>query len=136
MSDFEYALRKKFRFDTPQGQLSTEDLWDLPLTKPSSRTQRGIVANLDDIAIALNSQLKQDGVSFVVKDRKSDETVSMKLEIVKRVIEVKLAEKDAAEKAAEKRQNRQRMLAIIAEKEDDKLKSLPLDELRKLVEAD
>ena len=48
---FEQASRSKFRFNSSQGLLTTEDLWDLPLT--STR-----YANLNDIAKELNRTLK------------------------------------------------------------------------------
>ena len=45
---FEQASRNKLRFDTNiKGVISTEDLWDLPLTSDTGRV------NLDDIAKAL-----------------------------------------------------------------------------------
>jgi hypothetical protein len=47
---FLVASRSKFRFNTASGTITTEDLWDLPLSSGK--------ANLDDIAKALNKQLK------------------------------------------------------------------------------
>lgn len=57
---FQQATRLKLRFSTSQGQLTVEDLWDIPLT--STRN-----ASLDSIAIDLHIQAKgaSDIVSFV-----------------------------------------------------------------------
>ena len=76
--DFEKASRIRLRFDTPQGSLTVEDLWQLPLT---SRTGR---ANLDDIAKSLNRQLKETAEeSFVVKNNKTNEAFLDRVYIVK-----------------------------------------------------
>ena len=61
---FEKATRRKLRFTSAAGLLSTEDLWDLPLTSATGK------ANLDDIAKALNRRLKDaEEVSFVAPER-------------------------------------------------------------------
>ena len=125
---FEKAARLKLRFDTPAGALGAEDLWDLPLT-----SQRGR-ANLDDEARGLHKQLKSgDDVSFVEPARKSDETVQLKFDIVKHVIDTRLVENKATLEARERAEKKQRILAIMADKQDESLKSMSLDDLQKLV---
>lgn len=130
---FEQAFRCKLRFDTPKGAITVEDLWDLSLTSTTGK------ANLDDIARDLHRQLKNgDDVSFVHKERKSDETVQLKFDIVKYVIDVKLAEADEASKArvnAEKKRHVGQLLALIANKENQQLADMPLEDLRKMVES-
>ena len=98
---FEQASRLKLRFGSPQGPLTVDDLWDLPLT---SRTNR---ANLDDIARFYSRELKeQETESFVTKPARKDKILVLGFEIVKRVIEVRLEEnkalKDKTDKAAKK----------------------------------
>lgn len=44
MSIFEQASREKVRFQTQVGQVSVEDLWELPLSSKANKP------NLDDIA--------------------------------------------------------------------------------------
>lgn len=125
---FEKASRLKLRFDTPKGMLSVEDLWDLPLTSQTGK------ANLDDIARALHAQLKNDAdVSFVHKERKSDEATQLSFDLVKHVIDVKLAERDAAQQANLDKERRQRILEVIARKKDQQLDGMSLEELEKLV---
>ena len=124
---FEKATREKFRFDTPKGSVSIEDLWDLPLT--------GKGANLDSIAKGLHKKMSEaDVYSFVIKVKKPDERVANQFKIVKHIIDVRLQEKDLAEKAAAVREKKQKILAIIADKEDQSLKDVDLDGLRKLLE--
>jgi hypothetical protein len=126
---FEEASRNKFRFEAPNGFLTVEDLWDLPLT--SRTTDR---PNLDDIARTLHKQLRSgDNISFVIKEQKSDPTVQLKFDLVRHVIEVRLAERDAAAKAEENRAKKQRILEIIAGREDEALKSLSMDDLKKMI---
>ena len=74
---FERATREKFRFNSPQGALSAEDLWDLPLT--SDRANR---ANLNDIAKELNKTLKakNDEEYFVEPKRATDTTTPIMFE--------------------------------------------------------
>ena len=127
---FEQASRRKLRFDTPKGAITAEDLWDLSLTSTTGK------ANLDDIARNLHRQLKNgDDVSFVHKERKSDETVQLKFDIVKYVIDVKLAEADEASKARVNAEKKQQLLALIANKENQQLADMPLEDLRKMVES-
>jgi hypothetical protein len=130
---FEKATREKYRFDSPVGPLTVEDLWDLPLTGgllPPGRSR----ANLDDIAIGLRRQmLAAETESFVRKTKKNDAVVQTKFAIVKHVIDVKLAEQEAAEKAAANRAKKQKILEIIERKQSAQLEATPLEDLVKMV---
>jgi len=87
MSIFEKASKAKLRFSTSRGQLSTEDLWDLSLE------------SLDSIAVAIDKALETAGKkSFIGKRDTTNTTLELQLEILKHIIEVKLAEKDAKAK--------------------------------------
>ena len=84
---YEKALRMKLRFETPQGPLTVEDLWDLPL-----QTTRANRASLDDVARGLHLQLKSGAdISFVDTAKKSDPTAQLKFDIAKHIIDVRLA---------------------------------------------
>lgn len=127
MSMFEKATRLKIRFEAKIGMLSVEDLWDLPLT--------GNKTNLDDIARDLYSKLKStEDVSFVFKERKSDERIQLAFDIVKHIIEVKLTEREEAQKQQANADRRQQLLSLISQKENQALAEMPLDELKKMVE--
>lgn len=90
---FEEASRKKLRFPTERGELSVEQLWDLPLT-----SDRGL--SLDAIAIGINVQLKAVSEDSFVKPQSNPRKAQyeMMLEIIKHIIAVKQTE--AAERAA------------------------------------
>ena len=127
---FEKASRMKIRFESPKGNLSTEDLWDLPLTAVNNG------ACLDNIARDLSRKLKDsDTESFVVKSKNLDAVLQLKFEVIKRVIEVRLNEAEAAEKVKESKEKKQKLMSIIAQKEDEKLLGASLEQLRAMVDA-
>ena|SRR3990167_1568142 len=129
-TQFVKASREKVRFESPKGGLTVEDLWDIPLTSPRGG------ACLDDIAKDLNRKLKDsDTESFVVKAKKSDETLQLKFDIVKHIIDVRLKEAEEADQRQIAREKKQRLLSIIAQKEDEKLMGASLDELKAMVET-
>ena len=125
---FENASRLKLRFETSKGNVTTEDLWDLPLISRA--------VSLDSIAKSLNKQLKENGEeSFVVKQNKTNSVLNLKFDIVKYIIKIKLEEKDKKDVAIASKQKKEMLLGLIAEKENEELKSKDLDELKKMVSA-
>jgi hypothetical protein len=130
MSTFEQASRLKLRFDSARGLLTTEDLWDLPLTSNSS----GV--NLDNLAIELHNSLKtEEDVSFVTPVKKPMSHNQLRFDIVKYIIDVRLAERDAATLQKATKERKEKILAILAQKEDQSLMQAPAEELRKMVES-
>jgi hypothetical protein len=131
MSIFTQATRQKLRFATPKGLVSTEDLWDLPLTAEDNKP------NLDTIARGLYLQIKSEAqLSFVTPTTASAEKdlVQLKFDVVKSIIDTKLAENAARAKAKASREKRQRLLAIIESKESEALGSKSIDELRQMLD--
>lgn len=127
---FEKASRLRLRFASPLGLLAIEDLWQLPLISTAGK------ANLDDIARALHIKLKgAESVSFVEPSTGTNEIDQLKFDVVKHVIDVKLAENALAAQARAKREMKQRMLEIIERKEGDALSALSIDELRQKLNA-
>ena len=126
---FDKATRMKIRFETTKGALTVEDLWDLPLT--SAR-----YANLNDIAKGINRELKASGEEdFVSPATKADETLALKLAVVKHIIGVRLAENEEAKLIADKRAQKEKLLELIARKQDQELEGKSLEDLQKMVEA-
>lgn len=129
---FEKASRLKLRFSSPVGSLSVEELWDLPLTSKSAQ------ANLDDIAKSLDKKIREQGEKSFVLDAPADGGANSKnqlrFDIVLYIIGVKKAEADAKKLEVSKREQRQKIMALIAEAEDQELRSKGLDELRKALE--
>lgn len=126
MNIFEQALKNKYRFETINGFISTEDLFDLPLT--------GKRVNLDSVAKTLNRKLKELEEESFVKPKANDVTVlQMKLDIVKHIIKLRLDELEASKSAAEKKERNQKILEIMKEKEDEGLRALSKEDLEKLL---
>ena len=127
---FEYATRSKLRFASIRGELTVEQLWDVPLRSRDA-------FNLNDIAKGvsrLNKEISEE--NFVETVRTAVHTrCEMAMEVVKHVIEVKLAEEEAAKTHAAKKLEKEKLLAILAEKQDGKLSALSEKELQKRIEA-
>ena len=125
---FEKASRLKLRFNTKNGNLSAEDLWDIPLLTTNN------ALSLDDMAKELNRELKaSQEESFVIQKTAGDEIVELKFELVKHVISVKLDEAEEARKAAENQIKKDRILEIIDQKKDEKLLGMSMKDLKKMV---
>ncbi len=120
---FEKATKLKLRFSY-KGQVSTEDLWDLK------------VGDLDSIYRQLNHELKEaNEVTLLKKPTLANELLTLKVELVKRIVEVKLAEDLERKTKAEKQQQKKRILDVLAEKQDEGLKGKSEEELQKLLQT-
>ena len=119
---FEYAVRNKVRFPF-KGMISAEDLWDLSVT------------NLDSIYKTLNKQVKQtEEESLLTVKTSVDTEIEVQIAIVKYIVSVKLEEQEAREKAAAKKAQKQKIMSIIAAKEDEALQNSSVDDLKKMLE--
>lgn len=119
---FEYATRNKVRFSF-RGLISVEDLWDLSLT------------NLDSIYKELNKRSKQSEEESLLNIKtQEDELLNVQIEIVKHIVSVKLAEKEAREKASAKKAQKQKIMSIIAAKQDEALQNSSIDDLQKMLD--
>lgn len=119
---FEYAVRNKVRFPF-KGMISVEDLWDLSLT------------NLDSIYKTLNKEIKQsEEESLLTTKTDVDTELEVQIAIVKYIVSVKLEEQEAREKAAAKKAQKQKIMSIIATKEDEALQNTSVEDLRKMLD--
>lgn len=127
---FEYATRNKLRFASTRGEMTVEQLWDVPLRSKDD-------FNLNTIAKAANKAWKDiSEESFVESVKTPDHTRrEMALEVVKFVIETKLTEEAADKKRSENKLEKEKLLTILAEKQDGKLSELSEKELQKRIAA-
>ena len=128
---FVTATRLKLRFDTPQGQLPIEDLWDLPLTSTNPNK-----ANLDALAIQLHGKLQTTStVSFVNTPAKVDDTTQVKFDVVKHIIDTRMAENASAAQAAANKAKKQQLLQVLERKENAAIENLSADEIKNLINS-
>lgn len=118
---FKVATKKRYRFNF-KGQITVEDLWNLS------------VEDLDKIYKNLKSQQKSAiEESLLQTVSKEDRELNNKIEIIKTIVMDKLAAKERAMKAAEKKAQNQRILEIMADKQDAALKEKSIEELQAML---
>lgn len=127
---FEYVTRNKLRFPSTRGELTVEQLWDVPLRSKDE-------FNLNSIAKAVNKAFKDISEENFVETKKTVEHTRKEtaLEVIKYVIEVKIAEEKETAARAEKKKEKEKLLAILAEKQDGKLSALSEKELQERIAA-
>ena len=119
---YEVAIRNKYRFPY-KGMITIEDLWDLNFTA------------LDNIYKSLNAEKKQDSEDSLITPVVANTEIENKIAIVKYVYEVKKAEADARKLASENRKKKERIMEIIANRQDVALQNMSDDELKAMLES-
>ena len=115
---FELASRKQFRYSLNKGTINTEDLWELSLE------------TLDKLAKSLNKELKESEEESFIKTRTvANKTLEAKFEVVKHVINVKLAENEEKAEKAKKQAKKDQLLELIGRKELQSLENKSIEEL-------
>ena len=119
---FEIATRTKMRFPF-KGMISVEDLWDLS------------VQNLDKGFKTLNSQRKEAQEESLLHEKSSaDKVLDTQIEIVKYIVNVKLEEQAERIEANKNKEKRQKIMALMAKKDDEALESMSREELQKMLD--
>lgn len=118
---FEIATRDNYQFPF-RGMINVIDLWTLS------------VQNLDNVFKTLNAEAKKsEEESLLSAKTKENEELSNKIEIVKHIVGVKLAEQEAREDAKKKKEMKQRLLEIKAKREDAALENMSDADLDKML---
>lgn len=120
---FEKASREKFRYPY-KGSVSTEDLWDLS------------VEELDSIYKTLNKQVKAvNEESLLSTKRKEDATLTSQIDIVKHIFTIKLTEAEERKNAKAKAEQKQKLFAILAQKQEAELYGKTPAEIQAMIDA-
>jgi len=120
---FEKAARLKLRFNY-KGLCTVEDLWDLPLR------------SLDFLFKDLNSTLKAQKEESLLEVKSSeDEITELKIAIIKHIVLTRQQEQKQKAAEAEIISKKQKILEIIAAKQDAGLQDMSLEDLNKLYET-
>lgn len=122
LSIYEIAARKKFRFPY-KGMIGLEDLWDLN------------VKALDQIFKSLNAIAKteQEESLLTAKDY-ADSEVDMKIQLIRHIVQTKLAEEAAREHEKARADQRQKIMEIMDNKREEKLRNLSEVELQAMLD--
>lgn len=124
MDLYKFAVQNKLRFASQRGELTSEQLYDLPLIE------------LNTIGLAVKKRIADLSVESLIEVTKSDpekKKFEVALDIVKDIIATKQAEVLAAEDRKAKSIKRTKILDALASKEDAALiKASKADLLRQL----
>lgn len=120
---YKQASRLKLKFVTSKGLLSVDQLWDL--------SQSELANNLKAVKKVLK-KTDDDELSFLEDNKVTDVENELRFNILK---DVYLTKKQTAEEirdVAETKAHNQRIDDLIAIKNDEKLKSMSIEDLEKL----
>lgn len=127
---FEVASREKLRFDSSIGYLTTEQLWDLPLTSVGNK------ANLNAVGLQFVKALKEGTEDSLINPAptSAQKVIQLQLDIVKHIIAVKQDEAEEKRVAAAKKAHKAKLLDALARKQDAKLEEMSEEDIKKALE--
>lgn len=132
MEIYKKASKKKLRFSTNRGSLSVEQLWDLP-----KEEIRQLVIKARDAAKKSFGEVSDTELSFLDAPAKTKATDDeLRFEILKDIYLTKKSAEEKAQKKAEAKRNNQKLLDIIARKQDEALEKKSINELEKMLESE
>lgn len=119
---FEFATRSKMRFPF-KGQISVEDLWGLR------------VEDLDTVFKSLNKQVKQTKEESLLATKTTEDTIlDTQIAIVKYIFDVKVQETNARLLEKERKEQKQKIMSILATKQEQELQNKSVEELQKMLD--
>jgi hypothetical protein len=121
---YKQASKLGLRFQTNRGVLSTEQLWQLSQTDLSNaiKAVKKVLKKSDD-----------DELSFLEDTKVVDVENQLRFDILKDVYLTKKKEAEELRNATENKAHNQKILALIAEKQEGKLRDMSVEELEKLL---
>lgn len=128
---YKKAAQVKLRIQTCKGLLSVEDIWGLSLAN--------LDASIRSLApLVKKYQTEDSDLDFLSSnsDTKSEETSLLELsfEILKDVYITKKEEANAKAKARETKEFNQKIMSLIAEKQENSLKDKSIEELMAMIQ--
>lgn len=117
---FEFATRSKMRFPF-KGQISVEDLWDLR------------VEDLDTVFKSLKKQVKQTKEESLLVTKITEDTIlDTQIAIVKYIFDAKVQETNARLLEKKRKEQKQKIMSILATKQEQELQNKSVEELQKM----
>ena len=126
---YKKAIRKKIRFNSPKGVLNLEQVWSLKLSDLKVMIQE-LHAQMNKNKHSELDFLEEDTMESVLDELNSDEKLCF--DILVDVYKTKRAEARASKEELEKKTYNKRIDEIIAQKQEEHLHSLSIEELEKL----
>lgn len=121
---FVKATKRKVRFQTTKGSLSTEDLWDLSLE------------SLDKIAVAIDEEIQKEGRRSFIATRTTSNTLNnLKLDVLKYIIQAKQEEEETKKVRADKLARKKFLESLLEKKKVAALETLSAEEIEKQLAA-
>lgn len=115
------AIRGKYRF-TYKGIITVEDLFDLNLEE------------LNSIYKDLKAEVKDESEDSLLSNKTtSDKIIEDKIEIVKYVFNLKKSEAEAKLLEKDRKDQIEKLLAIKAAKQEEKLKNMSVEDIDKMI---
>lgn len=119
---FEVATRTKMRFPY-RGVISVEDLWDLS------------VQQLDNVFKTLNKELKQsEEDSLLGVKTKQNQELQDQISIIRHIVEVKQADAIKKLEAKDKAEKKQKLMSVLAKKQDEAYEGMSVEEIQKMLD--
>ena len=119
---FEQATKLKLRFNTAMGNVTTEDLWDLPLT-----SVKGI--SLDDTAKLVAGEIRKAEEESFVNKTSGSPINELRLKILKHIIADKIAANKAKDDEQIKATRKAKLEAALERKQDNDLADMSPEEI-------
>lgn len=128
---FVKATRLKVRFNCERGAYSVEDLWDLPL-----QTKTGAGVSLDTLYRTAKKELEdlsEEGLFQSKTSSLKSVLAQLRVDLIRYVAEVKQAEADKKQKQAENKAKREKIMELIAQKQDAALLGQDVTQLQEML---
>ena len=127
--NFEKALVAKLRFESSQGLLTTEEVAHLPIDLTERERQQNKTC-LVDIGRPIAAKIKAAGEEDLLGEKsEADTLMQLRLDIVKYFIARKKDAEKAKAERQEKKVERERLLALKADKKDEALKQMTQEQI-------
>ena len=120
---YKQGLMQELRF-LYRGLISIEQLWQLP------------VEDLDLVFQSLRSEQKQQTEESLLSVQTAEnDTLSLKIAIVRDIVETKLQQQTERQNADAKNAQKRKLLEILARKQDGELEGKSIEELQQMIES-
>lgn len=128
MDIYKVASKQQLRFNTDRGMLSVEQLWDLPQTSLSN-----LIKSLKKV---LKDTDGDDELSFLVTVTPKDTENQLRFDIAKDVYLTIKAEANEAATKLKRKENNQKIMALIERKQESELEGKSIEELQKMLDEE